>query len=490
MSLYRSTVTIHKTLDEFHVWSAKYRHWMFEVAESGEHKIWVATKDLREMFQHFPDDQRLKTMCASFMFYAKDLKAHFIQDEAMHRIMGQIPRLKTSPEARKFLDWFDRNIGVVARNKRRNRALDEHNETQEHRSHEVLIGPLPGSLAPPHLTDPTRPHTEREQWRLDAKDLDTPRVYRPELRPLVMTWPQWIGLKAQQLAGYCGAIWRGERSLFETIVVGLLQYYLPLQIMSAILPEDLDFSRQYLFILWLNLGLMFFALGCAVLLAVSLMRCTRRSWALHGGWLWATTIFLVFIPLVPVVAGNGWERQLVEEWWDVVRGKNWPAQVYADPILGRIVITGEFRLGSADAFEAVVKANKKLRVVQIESPGGYVTEGFRMARLIEQYKLSTVSFEDCHSACTFLLVAGETRYLGPKVMVGFHRSGTKYGLVGDGWSWTDQRIARYYQSRGVRAAFIRRALTPSIREIWIAPHAQMYEAGYATMRWEERPAGL
>ena len=199
---------------------------------------------------------------------------------------------------------------------------------------------------------------------------------------------------------------------------------------------------------------------------------------------------LPHIPVVPVVAGNGWELQLIEEWWDVVRGKNEPAQVYADPSLGRIVITGQFRLGSAEAFEAVVKANRKFQLVQIESPGGYVAEGFRMAKLIEQYKLSTVSFEDCHSACTLLLAAGETRYLGPKVMVGFHRSGTKYGPVGDGWSWTDYQIAKYYQSRGVQMAFIRQALIPSIREIWIAPHAQMYEAGYATIKWEERPAGL
>lgn len=490
MSLYRSTMKIHKTMDDFHVWQAKYRHWMFEVAEGGKHEIWVATRDLRELFQHFPDDQRLKALCPSFMIYAKDLKAHFIQEGAMHRIMGQVPRLKNSPEVLKFLDWFERNIAVVARNKRQNRALDEHNETTAHRSREVLIGPLPRHRAPPHLDDPTRPYMERERWRQEAKDQDSPRVYRPELRPMVMTWPQWAGLKAQQLAGYFGAIWRGERSLFETVVLGLLLYFAPLKMMSSLLPGDLDFSRDYLWVLWLNACVLPFALACAVWLAVSLTRCTRRSWELRGGWLWATTIFLVVIPVVPVVAGNGWDRQLLEEWWDVVRGRNEPAQVYADPSLGRIVITGEFRLGSADAFEAVLKANRKYQLVQIESPGGYVAEGFRMARLIEQYRLNTVSFEDCHSACTLLLAAGGVRYLGPKVMVGFHRSGTKYGPVGDGWSWTDHRVAKYYQSRGVQAAFIRRALIPSIRDIWIASHAQMYEAGYATIKWEERPTGV
>lgn len=490
MSLYRSTMTIHKTMDDFHVWQAKYRHWMFEVAESGKHEVWVATRDLRELFEYFPDDQRLKSMCPSFLFYAKDLKAHFIEEGAMRRILGQIPRLKTSQEVLKFQDWFERNIGQVARTKRQNLVLDERNETTALRSREVLPGPLPRHQALTHLDDPTRPMDGRERWRLEGTAEEPIRVYRPEMRPLVMTWPQWLRLKADALRDYFLAVWRGERSLFETVLIGLLLAGVPWRFLDIFTPENVDFTRDYLRVLWINALVLPVALACAIWLAVSLSRCTHRSLQLHGGWLWATTIFLLFIPAVPVVAGNGWDLELLEEWWDVVRGKNEPAQVYADPHLGRIVVKGAFRLGSAQAFEAVLKTDSKYRLVQIESPGGYVAEGFRMARMIEQYKLDTVSFEDCHSACTLLLVAGETRYLGPKVLVGFHRSGRKYGPVGSGWSWTDQRMAGYYADRGVQKAFIQRALKPSIRDIWIAPHAQMYEAGYATMKWNERPAGV
>ncbi|MCA3237220.1 MAG: hypothetical protein ACK5RC_10995 [Curvibacter sp.] len=481
---------VHKNLDDFHVWQAKYRHWLVEVAESDTHEVWVSTRDLRALFASFPDDQRLKSLCASFLLYARDLKTHFITDAAMQRIMGQVPRLKNSPDVLKFLDWFERNVSAVARNKRRNHAQDEGNAIARQRSPEVMLGPVPYGKAPPHLNDPTEPADTHEQWRRQAAPQEPPRVYRPELRPMVLTWPQWWRLKLRGLGGYVLALWRGERSLFETLFVGLLVGGTPWRLLDLLLPEDLDFTRDYVWVYWVNALMLPVALACAVWLAVSLARSTRRSLQLRGGVLWATTVFLLSIPLVPLVAGNGWDLQMLEEWWAMVRGRSAPAYVYADPHLGRIVVRGAFRSGSAEAFEAVVKANPSLRVVQIESPGGYVLEGFRMAQLIEARKLDTVSFEGCYSACTFLLVAGQTRYLGPQVKVGFHRSGRKYGPVGDGWSWADHQIARYYESRGVQREFIVRALTPSIRGIWVAPHAQMYEAGYATLRWSERPAGV
>jgi hypothetical protein len=490
LSLYRSRVIVHKNLDDFHVWQAKYRHWLVEVAESDTHEVWVSTRDLRALFASFPDDQRLKSLCASFLLYARDLKTHFITDAAMQRIMGQVPRLKNSPDVLKFLDWFERNVSAVARNKRRNHAQDEGNAIARQRSPEVMLGPVPYGKAPPHLNDPTEPADTHEQWRRQAAPQEPPRVYRPELRPMVLTWPQWWRLKLRGLGGYVLALWRGERSLFETLFVGLLVGGTPWRLLDLLLPEDLDFTRDYVWVYWVNALMLPVALACAVWLAVSLARSTRRSLQLRGGVLWATTVFLLSIPLVPLVAGNGWDLQMLEEWWAMVRGRSAPAYVYADPHLGRIVVRGAFRSGSAEAFEAVVKANPSLRVVQIESPGGYVLEGFRMAQLIEARKLDTVSFEGCYSACTFLLVAGQTRYLGPQVKVGFHRSGRKYGPVGDGWSWADHQIARYYESRGVQREFIVRALTPSIRGIWVAPHAQMYEAGYATLRWSERPAGV
>lgn len=61
--------------------------------------------------------------------------------------------------------------------------------------------------------------------------------------------------------------------------------------------------------------------------------------------------------------------------------------------------------------------------------------------------------------------------------------------MGEGWSATDHALADYYAKRGVQQNFIHKALTPSIRELWVAPHAEQYAAGYASAPWSERKAG-
>jgi predicted NAD/FAD-binding protein len=58
-----------------------------------------------------------------------------------------------------------------------------------------------------------------------------------------------------------------------------------------------------------------------------------------------------------------------------------------------------------------------------------------------------------------------------------------------GWSETDHQIANYYRARGVTEAFVEKALLPSIRKIWLAPHDDMVAAGYANKRWDERKTG-
>jgi hypothetical protein len=128
-------------------------------------------------------------------------------------------------------------------------------------------------------------------------------------------------------------------------------------------------------------------------------------------------------------------------------------------------------------------------LIQIESPGGVVIEGLRMADTVRQRQLDTVSFESCASACTLVLAAGTERYLGTDAEIGFHRSGRRFGPVNPGWSATDHKIAQHYRDRGVTEAFVRQALKPSIRELWIAPHEAMYTHGFANKPWAQRKSG-
>ena len=170
-------------------------------------------------------------------------------------------------------------------------------------------------------------------------------------------------------------------------------------------------------------------------------------------------------------------------------GRRNPAKVYADPYLGRIVVSGDLGFGSSQELARVLAENPKYKLVEIEGPGGYALEGFRMAKLISDRELDTVTLDHCESACTLLFVSGAQRYLGPDVEVGFHRSGTSFGPVSTAWTETDYQVARLLHARGVDEKFIFKSLTPSIRSIWHAPHQEMYAAGYATQRWSERKLG-
>lgn len=96
-----------------------------------------------------------------------------------------------------------------------------------------------------------------------------------------------------------------------------------------------------------------------------------------------------------------------------------PLDVYADPILGRIVVKGEITHDGDRLFKEVVRANPSLTVVQIESDGGYVSEAMEMARMIRSLKLDTASMGRCASACTLIFLAGKSRYLGPEARISF-----------------------------------------------------------------------
>jgi hypothetical protein len=88
-----------------------------------------------------------------------------------------------------------------------------------------------------------------------------------------------------------------------------------------------------------------------------------------------------------------------------------------------------------------------------------------------------------------LLAAGGERYLVPVAKVGFHRSGIDFFKPSTSWTRTDYQIADYYKSRAATDDFIKQALDTPFNSIWYPEHGQMFTAGYATKRWDERKAG-
>lgn len=478
-----------KNLDDFQVWPVKHRHWEFEVVESESHEIWVNTTDLRLLYDALPPDKVLKEVYFRSMLYAKNTRAHYLSERSMRMELRKSARHPRGTDVLKFLEWFDRNVMQVAAKKRENTRLDDGNAYREQETQKISIGPVPGSLAPLQLDAATVPFTAEERWAMEQESEDIRRVYRHELRPVPTTWKAWARDHATAALDYLASFWRGERNLFLTFFVGVLCLKLPGAFLSTLVPEALDWTVSHRRVMWAFALVVPLALVCAVVYTVAITRSTYNAWKQPGGKLWATTFYLLVIAAGPLAFFANYDDEMLEYWWAGVRNKYDPITAYADPHLGRIVVRGPMEFGSAEALQTILDKHPKFTLVQIESPGGFVIEGMRMARMLEQRKMDTVSLEGCASACTFLLAAGVERYLGPEVRVGFHRSGTRYGPVGDGWNETDHKIADYYRRRGTQEAFVQKALTPSIRQIWVAPHADMFASGYATLRWSERKPG-
>ena len=478
-----------KNMDRFHVWPAKHRHWTFEIAENEAHEIWVNTKDLRDFYDKLPSDRELKDIYHRSMLYAKDVKAHFIGARAMRQALIKSKAYSQHTDVLRFLDWFDRNVAEVAAKKKSNSRQDKANLDRERGERTVMNGPIPLDLAHPQMDDSTLPPPLQERWALEQVSTETRRVFHPEARPLRTTWKQWAQTHTTDLLGYLTSFWRGERNLFLTVGLSWLLLLLARLVFNLLVPESLDWTVSYRRVLWACAFLVPMGWAWVVWFLVSMTRSTRRAWMQPGGKLWATAVYLAVFPMAPLVATASYERELLEYLWAMVAGNEQPVSVYADPYLGRVVIKGPLNYGSAEELLRILDTNPKFTLIQIESPGGFVIEGMRIAKLVADRKMDTVSLERCGSACTLILASGADRYLGPDVRVGFHRSGLLYGPVEIGWSETDQEIAKYFRARGVSEGFVDKALTPSVRQIWTPSHPEMYAAGYANLKWSERKPG-
>jgi hypothetical protein len=477
-----------KNLDDFETWPIRHRHWSFEVVEDEAHDLWINTRDLRSFYPALPKDAALKTSYLRTSLFVKAYKALYISERAMRMELRKSKGRPEHTDVLKFLEWFEKNLSQVAAKKRLNRKLDDANAIRDDESQHIHLGSIPRAIAPTQLEATTILLDDKERWLLESHAQELPKVFRPEALPIRSTWRGWARNHGVSASGYWRSFFRGERNFFLTIAFCVLLAFIPGRVQDMMLPASLDWTRASEWILWSFALIVPVALTTAIGVGIALTRSMLQSVKKPAGLLWAGGTYFFVIGLAPAILTAFWEQDMLDNWWAMVRGAHHPVAVSADPFLGRIVVKGAFKFGSADALQFALDRNPKMSLVEIESPGGFVLEGLRMAQMINDRKMDTVSMEGCYSACTLLLAAGKDRYLGPDVEVGFHRSGTRYGPVSTGRTSTDEKMAEFLKKRGVDTAFIDKALIPSIREIWTPEHGEMFSAGYATLKWSERKA--
>src|SRR5713226_7579164 len=96
-----------------------------------------------------------------------------------------------------------------------------------------------------------------------------------------------------------------------------------------------------------------------------------------------------------------------------------------------IQLSGQITDGDADAFISEVKranaAGKIVENVQLNSTGGKLLEGVKLAAAIREGKISTSVGQGavCASACFLAFAAGDPKFAGDGARIGVHRASLK-----------------------------------------------------------------
>ena len=175
------------------------------------------------------------------------------------------------------------------------------------------------------------------------------------------------------------------------------------------------------------------------------------------------------VPAVPVALSQG-ARMFRGPLWHVKSDRR------------ALIVTGEFTKGVAEAVEQALVANRSVRIVVFESPGGDVDEAMRIGRYIKQDGLETGVATECSSACTYSFIAGSERILLPGAQLGFHacQKVVWYSIC------ENQKYSNYLLASGIDESFIRRALSVDPLDVWYPRPEELLAAHVIT---RTRPDG-
>src|SRR6185295_8025656 len=174
-------------------------------------------------------------------------------------------------------------------------------------------------------------------------------------------------------------------------------------------------------------------------------------------------------------------RPFLHEHWETARGLQ-PTGGYTVTLVddGRIVeFSGGINEGAAVALDRVIADAPKVTTVRLNSPGGWLREGSRMADVVRRYRLHTRVDAECYSSCTLVFLAGADRTAGEHASVGFHR-GRPIGGARRPAEPASDKEAELYLRAGLDKAFVQRILATPNDSIWVPSHTELLRAEVLT----------
>lgn len=210
--------------------------------------------------------------------------------------------------------------------------------------------------------------------------------------------------------------WKGELSLpvsywINIVLVNLLFFYIteyiairikhPIFIIKFIIISNIIF--HFTIYLWQIIGT---------------WRCSKK-YINNGKKFWArivrviiiiSTLFIVprYLRLNKLQEANFEEISKLDYKIDIVEKES------------KIHLIGGMKFGLSKEIQKLLDNNEKITGIIIDSHGGLIYEGYKLAEIIEKYNLNTYSIIECSSAATIAFIAGKERYISNETKMGFH----------------------------------------------------------------------
>jgi hypothetical protein len=122
-------------------------------------------------------------------------------------------------------------------------------------------------------------------------------------------------------------------------------------------------------------------------------------------------------------------------------------------------LRGDIEAGDYVKFRSYFGDQRRIAGLDLDSPGGSLYEGFRIATLTRQKRLSTFVSKECDSACAFIFLVGSKRYAAKEAKIGVHAVGNDYGGEDSGTIRDTIRFARLSAKFGIPSSTIGKMVT-------------------------------
>ena len=166
-------------------------------------------------------------------------------------------------------------------------------------------------------------------------------------------------------------------------------------------------------------------------------------------------------------------------------------------------INQEISWDDVDAFETILKKNRNITMLQLNSGGGEIDAAMYLADIIIDYELDTHIDGECSSACVLIFLGGEKRSLARGSWIGFHKSTWASNYIKDYYTeyketkgWKDEyefaewlyedtqkvilRDLEYLIERGVEPGFAIKTLRADSDDMWYPRRKEMVAASIIT----------